>query len=549
MTGSGTPPGRLVLSGGRVLSMDPGLPRAEVVVLEGDRILDVGPAALAEAHPYAERRDLADHTLVPGFIDAHCHLSIAALHPLWGDCSAARTPSDLAGVLRRTSDEDPEAEWLRVCGWDETSTGLTFDRHDLDEVTGDRPTIVVHMTYHQGVVNSAGLDRLGIGRTSAARDDLIVTDEVGEPTGLLIERAFGRAHTASMAPFADPERWAAYVVARARLLNRYGITAVHDAACDPAAEAMYARMARDHLLPVSVLLLPHPAPFLTHGFGERLDGPSTGEGDEWLRVGPLKFFADGGAAPAIDVHFGGERLAFGYSQPDLLPRLVEAVERGFRVAVHAMGNVGITHALEAFRAAERRRPDHDHRFRLEHAGLVGPALAAEAASLGAVGVVQPGFVDHVGEQTGDFQPDDATWLPFATLAEAGVCVAGSSDDPCSHVAPLGCARFGVERRTRSGVSFGSEQSLPLETWLEAYTSAAAHAGGQEAERGTITPGKRADFVVLDVDGDWPEVIETWVAGKLVYERDQEPSPTDPNTPRSISSSTPRRGLGSTVIGP
>ncbi|KAA0235360.1 MAG: N-substituted formamide deformylase [Acidimicrobiales bacterium] len=518
MSASQTRSGRLVLTGGRVRSMDPTLPRAEVVVLEGDRILDVGPSALAEVHHDAERRDLAGHALVPGFIDAHCHLSIAALHPVWGDCSAVRAPSELAKVLHRMSQEDPEAEWLRVCGWDETTTGLTLDRHDLDEMTGDRPAIVVHMTYHQGVVNSAGLDRLGIGRASAARDDLIVTDETGEPTGLLIERAFGLAHTASMAPFTDPDRWTALVAARARLLQRHGITAVHDAACDPAAEAMYALMAREDLLPVSVLVLPHPAPFLTHGFGARLDGPTTGEGDEWLGVGPLKLFADGGAAPAVDVHFGGEHVAFGYRQPDLLPRLVEAVDRGFRVAVHAMGNAGIGDALEAFRAAERRNPDDDHRFRLEHAGLAGPALATEIAELGAVGVIQPGFVDHVGEQTGDFQPDDATWLPFATLAEAGVRLAGSSDDPCSYVAPLRSARFGLERRTRTGVSFAPEQSLPLDTWLEAYTSGAAHAGGQEAARGTITPGKRADLVVLDVGGDWPEVVETWVAGELVYER-------------------------------
>jgi len=121
----------------------------------------------------------------------------------------------------------------------------------------------------------------------------------------------------------------------------------------------------------------------------------------------------------------------------------------------------------------------------------------------------------VADSARDFQPDDAAWLPFATLAEAGVPLAGSSDDPCSHRAPLTCARFGEQRHSASGVRFGPDQALPFETWLHAYTVGAAYAGGQEHERGRIAPGLAADLVVLDGDGDDRVVSETWVRGQPV----------------------------------
>jgi len=528
-----TTPAAIAFRGPRIRTMDPAHPAAEVVVVRDGRIAAVGGRGLELDHPDAEVRELGDRLLVPGFIDAHCHLSIAALQPRWGDLSAARTVDDLHRLVAAQAAAEPDAEWIRLDGWNEVATGLEFDRHDLDAVTGDRPTLVVHATYHQGIVNSAGLDHLGVGRhTGDAWDhtvdeEMTVRDEHGVATGLLIERAFGRAHSISAAAYQDPDRWAEHIAARCRHLLSLGITAVHDAACTPPVEAVYRRMRAARELPLSVLMMPAADPFLTHDFGDRLDGAPTGEGDEWLRVGALKFFADGGVFPAFDVLFGGEPVTMGYRQPDLVARLPEAVRRGFRVGVHAIGNVGVADALAAFRDGARLRPDDDHRFRVEHAGMAGPALASEIAALGCVAVVQPGFVDHVGEDAADFQPDDVAWMPFAFLHEAGVPLAGSSDDPCGPVDPMVASRFGITRCTHTGRAFGPDQALPLEVWLAAYTSGSAFAGGQEAERGSLSPGKRADLVVLDdrpaagsAGGptDNPTVAETWVAGRCAHRR-------------------------------
>jgi hypothetical protein len=345
-------------------------------------------------------------------------------------------------------------------------------------------------------------------------------DANGEPTGLLIERAWSEAHARSLAAYSDPDRWAEHIAARTCVLIRDGITCVHDAACAPSAEAVYRAMAKAGTLPISVLMMPHAEAILMPPPVGRLDGPLTGDGDELLRVGPMKLFADGGIAPAIDAMTHGMRLTMGIQFGDLAEHLVRAVSRGFRVAVHAMGNVGLANALAAFTAAARARRDDDHRFRVEHGTLASPAQIKQMAALGAVGVVQPGFVSHMGQLVEGLVFDEAVWMPFAAMADAGVPLAASSDDPCAIHEPLRTSTHGATRCTASGAVLGPEQALPYEDWLRAYTAGAAYAGGQEHERGTLTPGKRADLVVLDGELDPldpPRVAQTWIAGERVYE--------------------------------
>jgi predicted amidohydrolase YtcJ len=122
----------------------------------------------------------------------------------------------------------------------------------------------------------------------------------------------------------------------------------------------------------------------------------------------------------------------------------------------------------------------------------------------------------VGEQSG-VRFDHHHWLAFAGLADAGVRLAGSSDDPCAPSAPIWGADLGVLRRTASGKDLEPEQSVPFADWLEAYTTGAAYAGGQEVERGSITPGKLADLVVLDRADTGARVLQTWKRGALVHD--------------------------------
>lgn len=509
----------VVFTGGRILSMDPAVGEPEALVVGGDRIVAAGGRELVAAHPEATVRDLAGRTLVPGFVDAHNHLSIAALHPLWADLAGARSVEDVQDALRAQAAREPEAGWVRGAAWELAGEPLPLTRHDLDALGLGRPIVVAHFSVHQAVVCSRALDALGIGRdTPDPQGGEIVRGADGRPTGLLVERAWSEAHAASMAAYHDPERWADLFAARGRQLVAGGITAVHDAACGPAAEAVYRAMARAGRLPLSVLAMPHPEALLRAPDAGRLAGPPTGEGDERFRVGPVKLFADGGIAPAFSLTVGGTPILFGHAFDDLADGMRAAVERGFAIAVHAMGNVGLARAIAAFRSV-RGRADRGERFRVEHATLASREQLAALRDLGAVAVVQPGFVESMGATVLPLAAPEATWLPFRDVLDVGLPMAASSDDPCAFHEPLRTAAAGTTRRTALGPPLEPAQSVDYETWLRAYTAGAAYAGGQEGERGTLTPGKRADLVVLDGPLDPaspPEVAETWIGGARAY---------------------------------
>ncbi len=513
---------QIAFTGGRILSMDPRYPDPAIAIVEDGRVSALGPRDMLAAFPAARVHDLRGRTLLPGFIDAHNHLCIAALHPVWADLSQVSSEEELLGALAEQAAREPGARWVRGIGWNETTTGLQPDRALLDRLGLDRPVIVAHYSLHQCVVSSLGLDELGIGRTAPdPPGGVIDRDARGAPTGLLIERAWSEAHARSLAEYHDGDRWAELVARRARVLLADGITCVHDAACPPSAEALYFGMAREGTLPISVLTMPHPEALLMPLSAARLEGPLTGEGDERVRVGPIKLFADGGVMPAIDTSVNGQRFQSGACFADLEDGVLLAHSRGFRVAVHAIGNRGLAAALDAFARAARTRASVDPRFRVEHASLASQVQMRTMAELGVVGVVQPGFLHHMGQAIEQVAFDGDPWMPFGDMARAGVPLAASSDDPCTFHEPLRTSAHGATRITGSGGVLDPEQSLEYVDWLRAYTSGAAWAGGQEDERGSLSPGKRADLVVLEGELDPahpPVVAETWVEGEQVFER-------------------------------
>ena len=510
-----------IFTGGPVLTMDTAHRDAEIVAIEGDRIVAVGDdAALGEHFSDAATVDLGGRTLVPGFIDAHSHLCIAALHPRWADLSGAGDADGLRGALLAQAATEPDAAWVRGVGWTDLDDGYTPTREDLDALGLDRPVIAVHYSYHECVVSSAGLDALGISETTPdPPGGSFGRTSSGALNGVLLERAFSEAHARSMDPYRDPDRWADLIAAAARTLLAEGVTCVHDAACPPSAERVYGELARQGRLPISVLMMPHAEALLSPLDAARLDGPVTGEGDARLRVGAVKLFADGGVLPAIEGRIGDRDLSLGIAFEGLETEVGTVFDRGFRVAVHALGNRGAETALDAFAAVARAHAHDDYRFRMEHATLLSPAQAARMHGLGVVAVVQPGFLHHMGGAVDGFELEGTTWMPFADLAEAGVVLAGSSDTPCAFREPLLTSARGVTRRTSKDTVLNASQSLPYEAWLHAYTAGAAFAGGQENERGRLAPGLQADLVVLDgaLDPEHPpSVSETWVAGERAY---------------------------------
>ncbi|MCC7076282.1 MAG: amidohydrolase family protein [Acidimicrobiia bacterium] len=511
----------VAFSGGRILTMDgSGVEPAAVIVQDG-RVLATGGRDLIDAYPEAVRVDLADRTLVPGFIDAHNHLTLASLLPAWVDLTSVRDPHAAVARLVSHAAAHPEQPWVRAWGWNQLDTGLHLDADVLDSAGLDKPVIAVDFSFHRAAVCRRGLEILQIGRgTPDPPGGEVGRAGDGAPNGILVERAWSDACAAAVAAELVPERLEAAIVARSEALLADGITCVHDAACPPEAEAVLADMACRATLPIGVVAMPHPRALLARLDPARLDGPVTGEGDVWLRTGAVKLFADGGVAPAVRGDLGGAHLELGTLMPGLADDMRLALGAGFDVAVHAFGNAGFELALDAWVSAGGETAGR--RLRVEHACLLSAEQARRAADLGVVAVVQPGFVRHVGRYLGSLDLAGMDWMPFATLRDAGVPIAASSDDPCALHEPVLTAAIGALRHAPGEAPLAPAcQSLPYEDWLHAYTHGAAIAGGQAGERGSIRPGLRADLVVLRgaLDAETPpQVDETWVAGRCRFRR-------------------------------
>ena len=506
---------------GRIRTMDSGTgatgdgaPHPDVLLLDGDRILALGDHTLLDAHPDAERRDLAGRYCLPGLIDAHHHLSIAALQPRWADLTHVTTPDSVFAALREQAAREPHAAWIRAFNWRPTA-GATVTRQDIDDLQLGRPVIVSHWTLHQCLVDSLALRVLGIDRaTTDPPGGVILRDDHGAPTGRLIETAGSAAHARSIAEYTR-DGWGDRITQRARALLAEGITAVHDAAASPQAIATYRDLAARDALPISVLALPHSTDMLVNPDASTIEGLEPRDGDGRFRLGPVKFFADSGSQPALRGHRDGKAIELGMLSPGLAEGVRAVASRGWPVAIHANGSLGVDAALDAIRGVDLRAAP-----RFEHCVVSAAGQAQRLADAGVRAVVQPSFVDMfaTAAATG-FVFDDLEFAAFRSLAEAGVLLAASSDAPCTEAHPLADYAFGVTRRGRNGHLLHPDQALDYEDWLRAATIGAATVGGQEHERGSLHPGKRADLVILDGEldaGTPPTVAETWVDGERVY---------------------------------
>jgi predicted amidohydrolase YtcJ len=259
-------------------------------------------------------------------------------------------------------------------------------------------------------------------------------------------------------------------------------------------------------------------------------GLRTGFGDDWLRLGPMKIFTDGslvGRTAAMSAPFEGDPGNSGYLQADadqLTEMIVEAHRAGWRVAAHAIGDRAIDLALDAFADAADQYPRPRPRHRIEHFAVARPDQVARAAKLGVIAVGQGRFASELGDgMLAAVGPERAAWLyRQRSLLDAGLVLPGSSDRPVAAGAPLLGIHDMVNRRTATGAPFNAAEAITPAEALRAYTWGSAYASKQERIKGSITPGKLADFTVLSEDPTAVaperianlEVVATFVDGDL-----------------------------------
>jgi len=520
-------------------------PAGSMLVRDG-RIAAVGPAdaVRAAAAPGARVLRLDGATVVPGLVDAHCHVADVGYLAAGADCSQPSAP-DIPAVqtrLRAAAGRTSPGSWVTGSGYVEYKLreGRHPTRADLDQAVPDRPAVLYHTSLHACVLNTAALAEAGFadgqpdppggafGRDSDGRLDGVVYER---PMFALFERNL-RADLARM----DAAARARLVQMASQRLAAFGLTAACDADMRRDSLAAFAEADADGLLGVRIYgLVVHDQVdwLLASGLRGRRSGRLAAEA--------VKIWADGGmSSRTAAIHGSYPVPPYGsgilYFERDALTEMVRDFDaRGFQVAIHAQGDRAIETVLDAYAAtlggAEgaaggARGAGNPLRHRIEHGGAMYPPLAARAAALGIVVVSQPGFLSTLGDGFAEAFGDRSDQLySFGSWRRAGITVAGSSDAPVITADPRVGLRDAILRRTGAGRVLGPAERLTVRDALALYTTRAAFAARREDEIGSLEPGKRADFVVLDanpLDAD-PEripgigVLATVMSGRPVHD--------------------------------
>jgi hypothetical protein len=512
-----------------------------MLVVEG-RVRAVGTVAdvRAQAGQAVEALDARGRTVVPGFNDAHCHPLSFGLDLTMVDLRypGVRTIADLGARVSEWARATPHQTWIRGAGYDNNK--LAERRHptraELDRATSDHPVLVHHVSGHMSVANSRALAAGTVDRrTPDPPGGLIKRGSDGEPTGLLLETA-QRLVREHVPPPTLRDMREAFRRASERMA-REGITSVQDAdtgsissdevgAWQAASDAGEMRQRASLILSVDHVFPPAPA---TGPFGL---GLRSGLGDERLRIGGVKIYSDGsliGRTAALGAPFEGEPENTGmllYPSEGLRRLVGDAHRAGWQVSVHAIGDRAVAEVVDAYAAALAAHPTRDHRHRIEHCGIISPELIERIADLGVIPVTQPRFISELGDGfiRALGRGRIGSCYPLASLVRRGILVAGSSDRPVVNGAPLLGIQDAVVQRTAAGEPYAPEEALTVDEALALFTRNAAFASFEDAEKGTLTPGKLADFTLLaDDPGQVPPseigsipVVATFVGGVPIF---------------------------------
>ena len=522
----------IVVHNARVLTVDPALPRAEAFAVKNGRFVAVGRSADVRNLATARTRviDAAQASIAPGFIDTHCHVS--GVNELYSVNANVRRVRELLGNLRQKADQTPSGQWVTAVMFDDTKLDVPLTRHHLDEVSREHPIVVSHRGGHTSWYNTKAFDLAGITKSTPDPDHgRFFRDDKGELTGRVAELArgvFAKVGTReTFTPDEQRERGRNGMRHISELLTAAGLTSVHDAGAD-----------RDRILAYEDARangeLRHRACFLVRGnstfAGFKAAGIYYGFGDEWIRVGGVKYGADGSASERtmrMSTPYVGTK-DYGIltmTQQEIDEAVEDAHRHNFRVAIHANGDVTIDMVLQAYEKVLAKYPRPDTRFRIEHCSLVNPDLLRRIKAIGAIPTPFWTYAHYHGEKWKEYGAEKMQWM-FAhkSFLETGIPVPGASDYGPGPFEPLMAIQSMVTRKDFNGNVWGPRQRVTVDEALTIATINGAYASHEEHLKGSITAGKLADFVMLekdphDVDPDTIKeikIVRTVVGGKTVY---------------------------------
>ncbi len=532
----------VIIKNGNILTMEEATARAEALAVQFGRIYKIGKTAEIERLVTSTTKvvDLHGQTMLPGFIDTHNHFCLFALLIDQVDCrptAGCLRGQDVIEALRARAAKTPPGKW--VMGWGYASylldDKMEIQREDLDRATTEHPICLVHVSVHEAVVNGRGLEELGITKeTPDPPGGRIRRTSDRTPNGVLSESAFmgplffdtPSIYSKVMAEY-DREERVEMMIRCAAKFHRLGIVGAHDPFVDAPTLRTYQFAAETGRFPFRLdayILNKWANPLMAAGIHR-------GFGSDWIKVGAIKIFLDGGMSSRTAAVFepyaatGGGTGILNYDQNGINEEIERFDRARYQVSVHAQGDRALDMLLKAFeRVIAKGNP---LRHYIVHAGNMTPEQIERVQSLAVNIVSQANFFSLLGDGFIEaFGPRRSQELyRFGTFLKRGIKLALSSDCPVADPDPLIGLRDAVRRKTASGRDIGASESITVEQALALYTREAAYVSFEEADRGTIREGKWADFVVLNQDPSrvQPEEIPrcrvkmTVVHGKIVFE--------------------------------
>ena len=535
------PAADLLVTNARIWTGDPARPEAEALAALGERIVAVGSKDELEPWRGPKTRviDAGGRRVLPGFDDSHVHFVDGSAKLAQVQLKDARSPEEFARRIADHARTLTKGEWVLGGTWDDQAFAPPRlpTRQDVDALTPETPVFVERYDGHMALANAVALRQAGITReTAAPPGGEIVRDPRGEPTGILKDAAMGLVYRV----IPPPSRESRLRTIREGLRHAasLGLTSVQDMNPSYADVAAYAELLERGELTLRV----YAAPMETQWEDQARIGLRRAFGSPWLRLGALKGYADGSLGSTTAYFFEPYRddpTTSGLLSDEMQPveamreRLVKADAAGLQLCIHAIGDRAISIVLDLFEDVLKVNGPRDRRWRIEHAQHLAPGDFPRFARLGVIASVQPYHaIDDGRWAESRIGPQRAkTTYAFRTLLDAGVRLALGTDWYVAPLDPMQTLHAAVTRATLDGRHPGGwmpEQKITLNEAIGAYTAGAAYAEFQEQDKGTLTPGKLADLVLLseDVFAIRPErirdvkVVTTIAGGRVVFERER-----------------------------
>ena len=528
----------LIITNARIYTVDDSRPVVSALAVRDGRIAFAGSVREAMALKGSATRvlDLKGRTIIPGMVDAHAHLLALGRSLQTVNLVGTKSYEEVIARVVARAKGVAQGTWITGRGWDQNQWGDTrFPTHEaLSRAMPNNPVYLERVDGHAQLANAAAMKAAGVmAVTTDPSGGRLERTASGEPTGVFVDNAMDLVGRVIPPTSRSEDRLA--IRAAIAESQRWGLVGLHDAGESRPTIDLLEEMARAGEIPFRLyVMIGDDSAAVAHYLAR---GPQSALYDSHLWIRAIKLFADGalgsrGAALlepySDDAKNNGLLLSLPAHLQDVSTRALRA---GFQVNTHAIGDRGNRIVLDAYQAALTAVPTADHRFRIEHAQIINHDDIPRFANLGVIpsmqAVHQTSDMYWAGARLGPTRLLDA--YPWRSLLNTGVVISNGSDAPVESINPLFSFHSAVSRQDADNWPAGGwlpEQKMSRDEALKSMTIWPAFAGFQEATMGSLTPGKLADFVVLDrdimmvADRDilGTAVLATYIGGKPVYER-------------------------------